>query len=165
MWVWSLGQEDPLKEEMATHSSILAWKIPMDIEPWQTAVHEVAKSQAQLNMWHTINGMKSYKITPDYTNQTNWSSHTHLLSTYCHHHSARWCKRHLFLQSGNLQWSWIQIIFNVGNSVGQNITSSQGIGALSVQVGKEAKCEGSCKRFLWITSHFSIGSKSVNDPT
>ena len=27
-WVLSLGQEDPLEEEMATHSSILAWKIP-----------------------------------------------------------------------------------------------------------------------------------------
>ena len=28
MWVQSLGQEDPLEEEMATHTSILAWKIP-----------------------------------------------------------------------------------------------------------------------------------------
>ena len=28
MWVPSLGQEDPLEEEMATHSSILGWKIP-----------------------------------------------------------------------------------------------------------------------------------------
>ena len=27
-WVWSLGREDPLEEEMATHSSILAWEIP-----------------------------------------------------------------------------------------------------------------------------------------
>jgi len=27
MWVWSLGQEDPLEEEMTTHSSILAWEI------------------------------------------------------------------------------------------------------------------------------------------
>ena len=27
-WVHSLGQEDPLEQEMATHSSILAWKIP-----------------------------------------------------------------------------------------------------------------------------------------
>ena len=27
-WVWFLGQEDPLEEEMATHSSIIAWKIP-----------------------------------------------------------------------------------------------------------------------------------------
>ena len=28
MWVRSLDQEDPLEEEMATHSNILAWKIP-----------------------------------------------------------------------------------------------------------------------------------------
>ena len=28
MWVRSLGQEDPLEEETATHSSIIAWKIP-----------------------------------------------------------------------------------------------------------------------------------------
>ena len=29
-WVWSLGWEDPLEEGMATHSSILAWRIPME---------------------------------------------------------------------------------------------------------------------------------------
>ena len=28
MWVWSVGQEDPLEKEMAMHSSTLAWKIP-----------------------------------------------------------------------------------------------------------------------------------------
>ena len=33
MWVQSLGWEDPLKEEMATHSSILAWRIPWTEEP------------------------------------------------------------------------------------------------------------------------------------
>ena len=32
-WVQALGQEDPLKEEMATHSSILAWKISRTEEP------------------------------------------------------------------------------------------------------------------------------------
>ena len=32
-WVRSLGQEDPLEEEMATHSTILAWKIPWIEEP------------------------------------------------------------------------------------------------------------------------------------
>ena len=32
-WVWSLGQEDPLEKEMATHSSIHAWKIPWTKEP------------------------------------------------------------------------------------------------------------------------------------
>ena len=33
MWVQSLGQEDPLEEEMATHSIILAWEIPWTDEP------------------------------------------------------------------------------------------------------------------------------------
>ena len=33
MWVPSLGQEDPLEEEMAIHSSILAWEIPWIEEP------------------------------------------------------------------------------------------------------------------------------------
>ena len=32
-WIQSLGQEDTLEEEMATHSSILAWKIPWTEEP------------------------------------------------------------------------------------------------------------------------------------
>jgi len=32
-WVQSLGQEDPLEKEMATHSSILAWRIPWTEEP------------------------------------------------------------------------------------------------------------------------------------
>ena len=33
MWVQSLGQEDPLEEDMATHSNILAWRIPWTEEP------------------------------------------------------------------------------------------------------------------------------------
>ena len=32
-WVRSLGQEDPLEEEMATHASVLAWRIPWTEEP------------------------------------------------------------------------------------------------------------------------------------
>ena len=31
--VWSLGQEDPLEEEMATHCSVLAWRVPWTEEP------------------------------------------------------------------------------------------------------------------------------------
>ena len=45
-WVPSLGREDPLEEEMAIHSSILAWKIPWTEEPgvlpsmgWQRVGH------------------------------------------------------------------------------------------------------------------------------
>ena len=33
MQIWSLGQKDPLEEEMATHSSILTWEIPWTEEP------------------------------------------------------------------------------------------------------------------------------------
>ena len=33
IWVQSLGQEEPLEKEMATHSSILAWRIPWTKEP------------------------------------------------------------------------------------------------------------------------------------
>ena len=32
-WVWSLGREDPLEKEMATHSNIFAWRIPWTEEP------------------------------------------------------------------------------------------------------------------------------------
>ena len=47
-WVQSLGWEDPLEEGMATHSSILAWRIPVDRGAWQGIVHGIAKTQTQL---------------------------------------------------------------------------------------------------------------------
>ena len=43
--VSSLGREDPLEEEMATYSSILAWTIPMDRGAWRATVHGVAQSR------------------------------------------------------------------------------------------------------------------------
>ena len=45
--VRSLGWEDLLEKEMATHSSILAWRIPLTGAWWAT-VHEFLKSQTQL---------------------------------------------------------------------------------------------------------------------
>ena len=39
----SLGQKDPLEEEMATHASVLAWRIPMDRGAWWAILHRVAK--------------------------------------------------------------------------------------------------------------------------
>ena len=48
-WVQFLGWEDPLEEGMATHSSVLAWRIPMDRGTWGAIVHGVTKSQAQLS--------------------------------------------------------------------------------------------------------------------
>ena len=43
-WVQSLGWEDPLEEGMVTHSSILAWRIPMDRGAWRATVHGVTES-------------------------------------------------------------------------------------------------------------------------
>ena len=48
-WVQSLGWEDLLNEGKATHSSILAWRIPMDRGAWQATVHGVTESQTQLS--------------------------------------------------------------------------------------------------------------------
>ena len=36
MWIRSLGREDPLEKEMATHSNILAWEIPWTEDCWAT---------------------------------------------------------------------------------------------------------------------------------
>ena len=44
-WVLSLDWEDPLEEGMTTHSSILAWRIPMDGGAWRATVYGVTKSQ------------------------------------------------------------------------------------------------------------------------
>ena len=41
--VQSLGLENPLEKEIATHSSILAWEIPLDRGAWRAIVHGVAK--------------------------------------------------------------------------------------------------------------------------
>ena len=46
MWVESLGQEDPLKKEVATHSSILAWRIP------QTEKHGKLQSRGLQRVGH-----------------------------------------------------------------------------------------------------------------
>ena len=47
--VLSLGQEDPQEKEMATHSSILAWRAPRTEETAKATVHRVARSWTQLS--------------------------------------------------------------------------------------------------------------------
>ena len=48
-WVQSLSWEDPLEEGMATHSSILAWRIPVGRGAWRATVHGVAQSRTRLS--------------------------------------------------------------------------------------------------------------------
>ena len=78
--VQSLGQEDALEREMATHSSIIAWRIPMDRGASRAAVHGVTKSQTWLN------------------------THTHIVPhTNTHTHTAFLHLRKCLLLSCNLQ--------------------------------------------------------------
>ena len=48
-WVQSLGWEDPLEEGMATHSSTVAWRIPVDRGTWWATVHGITKIQTRLS--------------------------------------------------------------------------------------------------------------------
>ena len=43
IWVRSLGWEDPLEEGMATHISVLAWRVLMDREAWRATVHGITE--------------------------------------------------------------------------------------------------------------------------
>ena len=62
-WVQSLGWEDALEEGMATHSSILAWRIPMGKVAWWSTVHRVTKRQTRLShqlQYHTLNLLRNH---------------------------------------------------------------------------------------------------------
>ena len=52
--VQSPGWEDPLEKEMATHSSILAWKNPIYRGAWRATIHGVAESDMTEATWHAL---------------------------------------------------------------------------------------------------------------
>ena len=61
-WVQSLSSENPLEEGMATHSSILAWRIPMDRGAWLSTIQRITKNQTwlrQLSMHNSRLGHSS----------------------------------------------------------------------------------------------------------
>ena len=65
-WVWSLGWEDPLEKEMATHSRILAWRIPWTEEPGG------------------LQSMRSQRVGHDWvTDTTGWQTRTAVLTRWC----------------------------------------------------------------------------------
>ena len=61
-WVQSLGWEDTLEKEMATHSSVLAWEIPWTEETGGPKVHGVSESQTQLST-HTHTHTRTHTHT------------------------------------------------------------------------------------------------------
>ena len=78
MHVQSLGWEDPLEEGMATHSSILAWRIPMDRGAWQATARRVTESDTteQLSMHAYI----EQRITKDLLYSTGTSTQYSLMT-------------------------------------------------------------------------------------
>ena len=61
-WVLSLGWEDPLEEAMATHPSILEWRIPINRGAWWTTVRGVTKSQTRLSNYVQAESLRG-KVT------------------------------------------------------------------------------------------------------
>ena len=55
-WVQSLGQEDPLEKEMATHSSVLAWRIPWteEVGGLQSVGHKESDTTEQLHFHYIL---------------------------------------------------------------------------------------------------------------
>ena len=83
MWVWSGGWEDPLEKGMATHCSILAWRILWTEEPdyspdyWAT-VHRVVKSQTWLKqLKHTAcKSLMNQMVKVKFNTISSGTSHT-----------------------------------------------------------------------------------------
>ena len=88
-WVWSLSWEDPLEKEMATHSSIPAWKIPWTEEPgelqsmglqkvrydWATEHSSQAQRKGFYELWEEAKDNSEITlILPALDRQQNWAS-------------------------------------------------------------------------------------------
>ena len=61
-WVQSLCQEDPLEEEMATHSSIIAWEIPWREEPRGLQSMKSQELDMTLGLTHPLNHHHQYSV-------------------------------------------------------------------------------------------------------
>ena len=86
-WVQSLGWEDLQEDGMATYSSILAWRIPMDRGAWWATVQGVTKSQTQLSNYaqhNVILGTKQEIIhkKKKKKNFSHWKSELMLFTIY-----------------------------------------------------------------------------------
>ena len=65
MWFWSLYWDDPLEESMATHSSILAWRIPWTEEPgglWSIGSQSVGLNWSDLARMHVYHILSQYAL-------------------------------------------------------------------------------------------------------
>ena len=79
-WVRSLGQEDPLEKEIATHSSILPWEIP-----WTEELdHRVAKSRTRLGQLNNSNKLFENCLSLVFLYRNLFFSYHFLVHTFGH---------------------------------------------------------------------------------
>ena len=124
--VWSMGQEDPLEKEMATHSSIIAWRIPWTEEPGGL---QSMGSQRVRNNWKTntftfsagwsvgnrepcwvFNGVWTYSLRSMSPHDSAVPLVPDTLPPYHHHHLSCWC-----CSSGRLGVPMLWVILEAGN--------------------------------------------------
>ena len=79
MQVPSLGQEDPLEKDMATHSSILPWEIPWTEEPGRLQSMGSQKSRTQLSDQTSHQHIKEKNLKK----KKNTHTHTHICVCMC----------------------------------------------------------------------------------
>ena len=98
-WVRSLDQEDPLEKEMATHSSILAWRMPWSEEPGGLQVHGVTKSQTLLSDFTFTYSYFIAKMSFKFLSNTSFGKcpSTVALSLFVSLDLFLWVFSHLFL--------------------------------------------------------------------
>ena len=134
----SLGLEDPLEKEMATHSSILAWKNPMDRGAWQAAVHGVTKSWTQLS---THMQLQASSIT--------WQE-----AIRTHHHSMMFLlpKSITWIQSwGNSSWGTFYKISDLWKNCRDHETQRNS-GIIVLDWKKLKRHDNKCSVWSWIGS-------------
>ena len=83
-WVWSLSQEDPLEDGMATHSSILAWRVPWTEEPcW---LQSKSCKESDTTEWLVHTHMHTRACTRAHTHMhTRACTRTHVHTRMCAH--------------------------------------------------------------------------------
>ena len=86
MWVWSLGWEDPLGEEMAPHSIILAWRIPWTEEPG--GLQSMRLQRVRYYRAQRGNGYISTCLEHMQSHTENWKNHVCVCVCVCVFESA-----------------------------------------------------------------------------
>ena len=96
MQVWSLGQEDPLEEEMVTHSSILAWRIPWTEQPGRLQSMGSKKCQTWPTFWSLSHSLETCQVFTQEHEQGPVATHPLAFPGSCY--------QELGLES---HWAWV----------------------------------------------------------